>query len=120
MGLFATKDFCKNDFITRYVGKTISWAEAKRRKKSNDVSHVRRLLPFVSAVDGDTKGVITPGKGGGSWINDPRDNRKVNSTYETKELSRSNPTPIIVMKATKNIKRGTEIFASYGAGYWRQ
>lgn len=124
-GLFAAQDFQRGDTITEYDGEVIDIQEAKRRKQRGLASHIRTLASNQMAIDGRLV-PATVGHGGGSFINDPRNPTRINAAFcNTNRLLKGLDRPgaklleRTFVRATKNIRKGEEILASYGQGYWK-
>ncbi len=126
-GLFATRAFQKDEYITEYAGRRRDAKDAKHMPGS----HIRSLVSQVYAIDGayDEEGntIDNPqrtrqGKGGGAFANDamgPRNNARY--THLDGPLFRGAETPnerIVLLQATRNIAAGEEIFVAYGIDYW--
>lgn len=110
LGLFAKKDISKNSIITYYDGIYISKTEADQLKEKNKHWHVITIDRLLSYIDGLKKPL--PFRGAGSFANDAKDPSLTNAKF----WRNSNK---IWVKAIKNIKKGDEIFVSYGKQYWR-
>jgi hypothetical protein len=119
-GLFATREFQKNELITEYVGNII-WKDdvesmLKNRKPGEDpTSHVRVLVKGFQYVNGNR--VPKEGEGGGSFANDPHPSQVTNAKFivqEDAKIARGR----IWLKAIKPIVPGDEIVVSYGEDYW--
>jgi hypothetical protein len=122
-GLFADKDFCKNDLITEYGGEVIDADEAKRRRAKGAASHIRSLVPLHVCIDGRHVSV-RQGEGGASFINDPLGKHPYNCKFVVKQTSEGVVrTGLSVgercfVVALSNIRKGDELYVSYGNDYW--
>lgn len=111
MGLFAAKNFIKNEYITYYDGEKISRETAILRKSQNKHSHIRSIFIMGECVDGYTGETINSKNGAASLVNDGRNSMKNNARLE----SRSS---IIWLRANQDISKNEEILCSYGNTYW--
>ena len=122
-GLFATVDFSKGDVITIYDGEVISSKEAKavdaNGRPLRAQTHMKNI-DHHSVIDGLKHPV--PGRGGGSFMNDPRDQRR-RFPYNAKMVcvacvgARGRNAGIgrgVHVVATRPIRAGDEIYAPYG------
>lgn len=120
-GLFATKRFKKNKLITGMEGRTIDKRQADALRAKGQHQWIRALLLQDLYVNGlrcrkwGVKGVA-----GASFANDSRNAATNNSTFHSVDKVGKVEwvTPIIALKATRDIKRREEIFVSYGRTYW--
>jgi hypothetical protein len=133
MGLFADRDFDKNDIITEYTGQVINDAAVCDLDNINAFTYVAGMPPKLN-IDGFRRDVIKElpdgTRGCGSMANDPRDHTRTNcATYNSDFAPRNVPEPSrtgistpfrLWLLATKPIKRGEEIFFAYGAVYWEK
>ena len=118
-GLFADRDFAKNELITEYEGVEEAEADAKR-KQPRDITHhiTRKDSRSIHGLKDPTQAV---GRGGASFANDPREASRCNARYFWRpDPATSGTTNKVFLKATKDIRKGDEIFVSYGKGYWRR
>lgn len=109
-GLFTLKDIKKGENITDYTGK-----ESDTNDPNNDSGYV-----FQAGNDRFIDGESTQSSLG-RYVNDcgnvkRRKKACVNSRFS---ISSKKGRPVFV-KATKNIKKGSEIFLSYGPSYWKK
>lgn len=141
-GLFATREFAKNEWVTFYDGRVISHEEAKELEKTpGAVSHVRKVSSMHSMIDGlrDAQLAMDENRGGGSFINDAKDVKNGNNaewmTIDIEQVKKimtsytntslytimdklSRAGGIVIIKALRVIPAGREIFVSYGSHYW--
>jgi len=119
VGLFATRNFKKNEIITGFSGEIIDRKEADKRRKLGLDTHIRDLdKPYVY-IDGFKTIEESFGKGGAQFANDALDNELNNAVFYKRYGTDSNPIPSIWLKAKRDIKSGEEIFVSYGKDYWK-
>lgn len=111
-GLFATRDFLKNEYITHYEGDLISRQEALARRSRGEDSHIKCLHLMGDCIDGIKGNSAVKGCGGASLVNDARSQKGNNTRFETRNGT-------IWLRATRDIAKGEELLASYGRTYWR-
>ena len=118
--MWATRTFDRNALVTEYDGRVISRKAALRLRDIGLDTHCISI-DFSTVIDGLFK--PTPGRGGGSFLNDPRDQRinsefiRLTTPHGVKRLG-GNTLTCIFVKAKRRISDGEEIFASYGTVYW--
>jgi SET domain-containing protein len=120
-GLFVTKDFKKNDWITFYDGKEITREEAQSLKERGEQSHVRSLDINRTAIDGLR--IPEYGRGGASFANH-KEGEHANSAFrkewiEKKKKGITKTGNVIILVAKRDIKKGEEVFVDYGKDYWK-
>ena len=118
-GLFADIDFAKNGLITEYEGEEEADADAKR-KHYRDITHhiTRHDGRLIHGLKDPTQAI---GRGGASFANDPKEAGRYNAKYFWRpDPATSGTTNKVFLKATKDIRKGDEIFVSYGTSYWRR
>ena len=106
LGLYSgKKKIRKGQSITRYTGEQISREGVGKRYpgKTGQYTLCGSKTKCVDARRTDTPGL-------GRWANDSRGSKKKNNAKLTQAYT---------VKATRNIPAHTEIFASYGASYWK-
>lgn len=117
LGLFAYKSFNAGDNIVRYTGKK------KTRARLDEQYPGDTLAPYAVALSTDPAHVIDSRKtssGVARYANDagyrPNSNRyhrnRNNAEFD------ENDDGVIMIKAKRNIPRGSEIFVEYGPEYW--
>lgn len=117
VGLRAMRTFLAGDDVTYFDGEEIDYAEARRRKEAGQGTHLRRLLFGTSVIDGirgeDVLQNMTKyiGRGGAS-ISNHEEKRLCNADFD-------HYLNAVVIKATRTIRRGEEIFVNYGKDYWK-
>jgi hypothetical protein len=122
LGLFATRNFKKNELITEYDGRIIDNKTAKQVQKN----HPGQSFHFVALSLGRTviDGIKTPipGRGGASFTNDSMNNPPYNAkffrTYKVMPDLPDHRTGLteltrLFLKATRDITKGEEIFVDY-------
>ena len=128
-GLFAAREFKKDERIGEYTGKRTVAAPADM--KTNDyIAEVKTKAEGIEYIDGKdpTKSGIL------RYANDCRAQNKECSTNNSKFYYHREPGPKprnrrhkpinpnktrMYVKATRKIKKGSEIYLGYGADYWR-
>lgn len=111
-GLFAKKDFKNKELVTPYNGKMIDRAESDRTDSGYAVEINRNLF-----VDGrDTQ------SGFGRWPNDcrSRSKRMKQCKGNNAKLAVDRVRRKVNVRATKKIKKGDEVYVSYGQHYWNE
>jgi len=106
LGLFyeGKKPIKKDSVVTEYTGKRVVTADPNYGNPY--VLEVKKHT-FIDASKTNEPGL-------GRWENDPRNKRKANTRF-----SYSTRTKKATMKATKEIKTGTELLVPYSAEYWK-
>ena len=117
-GLFATTDFLSNDVVTIYEGEWISGKEANSRPATHSRSIYRGLV-----IDGLK--VPEHGRGGGSFINDPRNAELYNAKLVSVHIPEFSHGRLLKDKgvyvlATRWIRPGDEIYVNYGKGGFKR
>ena len=104
LGLFAARDFKKGEHIADYTGDRLAL-----RADSIGGAYVLQMTKREGIDAARTNA------GYGRWVNDPRGSgREANTEFVVNTKTRSGR-----VRATRNIAKGTEIFVSYGADYWK-
>lgn len=109
-GLFTDKDVKKDEIVCEYEGELINWDEAIKRNDKGKGGYVY-FINSKNCIDAfDFKNSF------GRYANDAAGVGRINgfrnnSTYFEKKNR-------VFIKATRNIKAGSEIFVSYGRAYW--
>jgi hypothetical protein len=108
-GLFAIRNIRRRDYITQYDGEVITREEAGVRKVNGMHSHIASI-DYHTKIDGR---LVNRRKSSGlaSFANDPRTTGALNSKYGVVGER-------LLLRATKDIEQGEEIFVTYGNGYW--
>ena len=120
LGLFADRDFKKGEYITWYDGKE-RFLIRKQRKKHlqnlKDSSHTKSFnWDMIIRGEKRAKKALKDEMGGGSFLNDPLDPFFVNVKFDVSDDPERH---FIYIKATKDIKKGTELLLGYGDHYWK-
>ena len=109
-GLFTDKDIKKGQIVCEYEGERITWDQAIERNEVGKGGYVY-FINKKNCIDAyhykETFGRYANDAAGLSRINGFRNN----STYDVVKNK-------VYIRATRNIKAGSEIFVSYGRGYW--
>lgn len=108
-GLFADRDFKKGDYVTEYDGPRLTRIEALELKALHQHSHIRSVAAGYEYIDKPDSPL--PGIGAGVWINDGTALKLNNVKFKHVGLNQ------LYMVATKDIRRGSEIFCNYGNTY---
>jgi len=115
--------FRSNDFITEYDGMVISRSSALQLKQTKKDTHCRGLGHHL-VIDGLFK--PKSGRGGASFANDPRDPEMCNAIFVLKDteigVKRDGESTLtrVFLRAIKDIPPHSEIFVSYGKGFWER
>ena len=107
-GLYAQRDFKKGETVARYTGDLVHNDE--RYDKNRYFSAY--LLELTGAISIDAARTNTAV---GRMVNDARGTNKKNNC----SLSCHHATRTATLKASRNIKKGEELFTAYGAAYWK-
>jgi hypothetical protein len=138
-GLFALREFAAGEPITQYCGQMICYEKAKKRRRLGTDSHIRMHLMLDWCIDGARtergERISDPitqlsGRGGGAFVNhkahkhanarfDRIDNKKNRDRFDEwrrgESQCRMQPEDsVTILRATKKISAGEEIFADYG------
>ena len=109
-GLFTLNDVKKGQIVCEYEGERINWDQAIERNDKNKGGYVY-FINKNNCIDAyyykDTFGRYANDAAGVGRISGFRNN----STYDVVKNK-------VYIRATRNITAGTEIFVSYGRGYW--
>ncbi len=114
LGLFATKDFKKNDIVAPYSGPIISEAKADQEKSSN-----KYLLQITKNKVIDASSPVKSGAGRYANQCKAENKRKEECKCNNAKLVKSRDYSKAQLKANKTIKNGQEIFTNYGRDYWK-
>lgn len=145
LGVFALKKFEKNQPITEYYGKFISYDDAKKLSEKK-TSHCRRHIAQQVVIDGrfmrtDGKEILDAktqliGHGVGAMCNDSAQEQNINASfdyadapYNTKQFEnfsnggKYEPLAqhrVTFIRASKTIQPGDQICLNYGNDYWQR
>ena len=98
-------------------------AGAHERKGSGRASHIRSLVPMHACIDGSLL-TAADSTGGGSFVNDPRGKQPYNCKFvirqQTEGVSRTGFEILerCFVIAITDIRRGDELYVSYGKDFW--
>ena len=123
LGLFATKNFKKNELITEYDGRIIDNETAKEVQRTNLLAsfHFVGLTLGHSVIDGIKIPIL--GRGGASFANDSMNHPPYNAKFFRTNILMSDlpdqrtgnlELTRLFLKALRNIAKGEEIFVDYG------
>lgn len=112
-GVFATRTFQKNERITWYQGRRVSFAETERLKAQNQHFHVIPLAMKREWVDGVRGTNLPSGTGLMSLTNDLAYSGGENNARKIVYRDERNATDWIVLVATREIQYGEEIGWAY-------
>ena len=111
-GLFTSQDIAKGQIVCEYEGEKLTWKEClKRNESQKDIAGYFFFINTKNCVDAQyTLWAL------GRYANDAAgfgrvDGLRNNCVYE---VIKGKP----YIKATRNIKAGSEIFVAYGKDYW--
>jgi uncharacterized protein len=108
-GLFTTIDIAKGAIITEYLGRRCKWKDVEDDVDNGYIYHIDDDHVIDAAKNTKTFG---------RYANDAAGLQRVpglnnNAVYHEEDNR-------VFIKATKNIKTGSEILVSYGRFYWKQ
>ncbi|WP_299252809.1 SET domain-containing protein [uncultured Cytophaga sp.] len=110
-GLFTSIDIFKDEVISLFKGESLSDKEAAKRAKNKEDGY------FINMLDGtilDSKNTFCFAK----YANDSQGLKKTAYVYNA-EISLNDEEEVCLV-ALKKIKKGEEIFCSYGKKYWQK
>lgn len=120
LGLFADRDFKKGEYITWYDGKENFLIRKQRKKHLQNLKHSSHTKSFnwdmVVRGEKSARKAFKNEMGGGSFLNDPLDPFFVNVKFDVSDDPERH---FIYIRATKDIKEGTELLLGYGDRYWK-
>lgn len=104
-GLFAARDYKKNEIIARYTGDLV------RTDTNDNYQGSRYVLELTQEVAIDA---VRTNTAEGRMINDARGSgHRNNARFSVNQVNKT-----AVLRAERNIKKGEEFFCSYGSSYW--
>lgn len=110
MGLFVTADLNKEELISLYSGDVLTAKEhCERYPRCNGFYGIqlKAYNMFIDAVD--KKSCLA------RWVNDARDSSRYNCEFR---LLKAEQFMHIVLRTTRVVKEGEELFVDYGKDYW--
>lgn len=127
LGLFATRDIRKGDVVTEYGGEVVDHAYATLLLRTKQDSHLRCIVPMFQALDGRVRGstftldYYNDNDLLGSFANSS-DTANVKYFTCRRTCGRVHPyggvaAEKVVLKATRSIAKGEEIYVNYGISY---
>jgi hypothetical protein len=117
-GLFTRHGKRKNQIITWYTGKVVGHEhieDIKMERGGEGLSHTVTLSPMTFQIVGLRE--PREGDGAASFVNH---SKSPNATIFYPNISEWGSTPIVVIKALRDIEPGEEIFINYGKDYWER
>uniref|UniRef100_A0A7S0P2K7 SET domain-containing protein n=1 Tax=Calcidiscus leptoporus TaxID=127549 RepID=A0A7S0P2K7_9EUKA len=105
-GLFATRRFSAGEMVGEYHGQVLTLLQATRLEKRDYL-----MGGFGLNVHIDARFALNASA---RYINDHFDAKKINARFEKLKPQRR-----AIAIATRDIRAGEEIYASYGETYWR-
>jgi len=117
MGLFTRYGKKKNEIITWYTGKVVGTEQMEQVKKSQGgegLSHVITLLKGTYNIIGLREPRMNDGAA--SFVNH---SRTPNAVLHYPNINEWGSSPIVVLKALREIEPDEEIFINYGKDYWK-
>ena len=113
-GLFVAKDIKKGEIITEYEGERLTWKECKARnekKKGKEKGAYYFYINEKNCIDAEYCLWAM-----GRYANDAAGIGRVKGLRNNSQYQVIKNKAYIV--ATRNIKKGSEVFVSYGKAYW--
>ena len=129
-GLFAKKIFHKGDIVCEYFGMVVTKDQVFKTFTNNKENYMTKIHPYVRDYDDNTVIIGTEDKDlfkCGVLVNDSNklstNEEKDMKNYVKESMNKANVDIIIkdnkaYYKAIKRIKKGEELYAHYGIGYW--
>lgn len=114
LGLYAVKDFPRDAVITMYEGTFVTQEvldELDAADNSRYVITVKNVEPYA-AINGISDIMDAFGKGGGSFVNDPRNAALHNCDFFQLVTGQ------VYICSTRQIQKGEELFIPYRGSYW--
>lgn len=108
-GLFTKVAIAKNEVVTEYEGKLVTWKDVEDDVDNGYIFHIND-----NAVIDARKSLKTFGR----YANDAAGLQKVKGITNNAEYVEEGTR--VFIKAKKNIPAGNEVFVSYGSSYWKQ
>lgn len=108
-GLFAKRDFKKNEIIARYTGDLINTGNGEHRMDGFGGSHYVLELSQQIAIDAARTNTAD-----GRMINDARGTgKRMNVRFVPNQRAKT-----VTIRTTRAVKAGEEFLLSYGRGFW--
>jgi hypothetical protein len=109
-GLFAMRDFQRNEFITFYDGTLVDRKTALELRRTGHDTHVRCIYFLGDCINGYNGKNIQYGHGGASIANDlfNANNCRLENSLDNK----------VWLRANRDIEKHEELGYSYGKQYW--
>ena len=108
-GLFAARDFAKNEVVARYTGDLINTAEGRADGEGFGGSHYVLELSEQLAIDAARTNTAD-----GRLINDARgSNRRANVRFVANQRAKT-----VTIRTTRRVREGEEFLLSYGRSFW--
>ena len=116
-GLYADRDFAKGEWVTFYDGDVREVGKQEKQSLStgshSDWCHVVSVDQFTVI---HTPTEPSTGDGGGGFINDGVNIFSPSNVRSVRDSERK----MVLVKATRDIKKGEELFISYGNHFWNR
>jgi SET domain-containing protein len=113
LGLFASRSFTPNQFVSTYSGEEMTEAQLRQRYENTPYGPFGVYTMEVGRdryVDARNSN-----SGNARYINDARGTGKSNNTRITKSADSTRK-----IKTTKHVAAGSEFFVNYGREYWKK
>jgi SET domain-containing protein len=110
-GLFTTTSIKKGEIVVEYKGKKTTWKECLKKGETGEYSSYVFYVTKNNCVDSeDTLDAL------GRYANDARGRTRIKGIKNNSEYSVIKGVPYII--ATRDIPAKSEVYVSYGDGYW--
>jgi len=111
-GLWAEKNFKRGEIIVKYEGEKITWKECERRNQEQEgYGDYYFFISKTNCIDAQHTTWAQ-----GRYANDASGLIRIKGLRNNARYEIINGE--VVIKASRNIKSGEEIFVSYGRSYW--
>ena len=111
-GLFAAKDYKRNEVVARYTGDLIPSTSGDDLVDNKESSHYRLLLSEVG--QGAIIDAARTNAAEGRMVNDARGSgKKNNCKFSCNQVKKT-----AVLRAVRRIMKGEELFVNYGPSFW--
>ncbi len=111
LGLFASRPFAPNEFVSTYGGEQVTEAQLRQRYENTPYAPFGVYTMEVGRdryVDARNSN-----SGNARYINDARGTNKTNNTRITRSTNSARK-----LKTTRRVAAGAEFFVNYGQDYW--